>query len=50
MHGRLSETLAAETLVRFYRISKDTESLIFSGFGRHTGLEIEGNIPEKLKP
>jgi len=50
MQGRLSETLAAETLVRFYRVSKDTESFIFRGFGRHTGLEIEGNIPENLKP
>jgi len=44
MQGRLSESLAAETKVRL----KNMGSLIFTGTGRHTGLEIEGNIPAKL--
>jgi tocopherol cyclase len=48
MQGRLSESLAAETVVRFYRKAKNLESLIFSGSGRHTGLEIEGQIPARL--
>jgi tocopherol cyclase len=48
MQGRLSESLAAETRVRFYRKAKNLESLVFSGSGRHTGLEIEGRIPARL--
>lgn len=49
MQGRLSESLTAETNVRFYEKSKRTESMVFSGTGRHTGIEIEGSIPTKLK-
>lgn len=49
MKGRLSETLIAETKVKLYRKSKSVESLVFNDIGRHTGLEIEGTIPTKLK-
>lgn len=48
MRGRLSESLSAETSVRFFSISNGINSLIYSDIGRHVGLEIEGNIPEKL--
>jgi tocopherol cyclase len=48
MQGRLSESLAAETQVRFYRLDHSQEPLIFEGRGRHTGLEIEGKIPARL--
>lgn len=44
MQGRLSESLAAETKVRL----KNMGSLIYTGTGRHTGLEIEGKIPIRL--
>ena len=49
MQGRLSESLSAETKVRLYGLAKNIETLIFNGTGRHTGLEIEGNLPIKLK-
>ena len=49
MRGRLSESLSAETKVHLYRLAKNIETLIFSGTGRHAGLEIEGNLPIKLK-
>jgi tocopherol cyclase len=48
MQGRLSESLTAETNVRFYEKSRSAESMVFSGRGRHTGIEIEGTIPAKL--
>jgi hypothetical protein len=49
MRGRLSESLSVETKVHLYRLAKNIETLIFSGTGRHAGLEIEGNLPIKLK-
>jgi tocopherol cyclase len=45
MRGRLSESLASDTKVKLVRISKGLESGIFDGKGRHTGLEIQGEIP-----
>jgi len=32
-----------------YHLAKNVETLIFNGVGRHAGLEIEGNLPIKLK-
>ena len=49
MRGRLSESLNGETSIKFYEYSKTRDYLIYSGIGKHTGLEIEGNIPEILK-
>jgi hypothetical protein len=49
MQGRLSESLSAETKVRLYGLTKNIETLIFNGTGRHTGLEIEGNLPIRLR-
>jgi len=49
MRGRLSESLSAETKVHLYHLAKNVETLIFNGVGRHAGLEIEGNLPIKLK-
>jgi tocopherol cyclase len=49
MRGRLSESLQGETSLQFYEFTKSGIRLIYRGLGRHTGLEIEGNIPEKLK-
>jgi tocopherol cyclase len=48
MRGRLSESLTSETKVRLLRISKNGETLIFEGQGRHTGLEIQGEIPGRM--
>jgi tocopherol cyclase len=48
MQGRLSESLTAQTAIKLYRRAGDANSLIFSGTGRHTGLEIEGPIPSRL--
>jgi tocopherol cyclase len=48
MRGRLSESLGAETKVKLYRKSKSADTLIFDDTGRHTGLEIEGQLPTKL--
>jgi hypothetical protein len=48
MEGRLSESLAAETKVKLFKLEKNTETLEFAGTGRHAGLEIEGKLPAKL--
>jgi tocopherol cyclase len=48
MQGRLSESLTAETRVRLYSLVGNVASLLFEGTGRHTGLEIEGEIPTQL--
>jgi tocopherol cyclase len=48
MRGRLSESLSSETKVKLFRLIDKGESLIFSDIGRHTGLEIEGKLPDKL--
>jgi tocopherol cyclase len=48
MQGRLSESLAAETKIKLFSL-KGSESLIFEGTGRHTGLEIEGKLPARLR-
>jgi tocopherol cyclase len=48
MKGRLSESIKAETRIRF--ASKvGTRREAFEGIGRHTGLEIEGDVPEVLR-
>jgi tocopherol cyclase len=47
MRGRLFESLSAETKVRLYRLTKGLEFPIFNDIGRHSGLEIEGNLPTK---
>ena len=49
MLGRLSESLTAETRVRFYRQAQSGEELVFEGLGRHTGLEVEGELPATLR-
>lgn len=50
MRGRLSESLNAEVELRFFRKIKGGESQVFTGTGRHAGLEIEGEIPTELNP
>jgi hypothetical protein len=49
MEGRLSESLTGETRVRLYSLVRNKASLLFEGTGRHTGLEIEGEIPTQLR-
>jgi tocopherol cyclase len=49
MQGRLSESLSAETRVRLIGLVRGLEKLIFEGTGRHTGLEIEGRLPARLR-
>jgi tocopherol cyclase len=48
MQGRLSESLAAATHLKLYQFEKGSERLLFEGDGRHTGLEIEGQLPSRL--
>jgi tocopherol cyclase len=48
MQGRLSESLTAQTRIRFYLRADGKESLVYQGTGRHSGLEIEGKVPLKL--
>lgn len=48
MKGRLSESLTAKTKVRLYKLTGDNRLLIYHGIGRHTGLEIEGRIPNQF--
>jgi tocopherol cyclase len=48
MQGRLSESLAASTHLKLFRLDKGKETLLFEGTGRHTGLEIEGEFPPGL--
>jgi tocopherol cyclase len=45
MQGRLSESLAASTHLKFFRLDQGREDLVFEDEGRHTGLEIEGALP-----
>jgi hypothetical protein len=49
MRGRLSESLQGVTTIQLYEFSRSGSRIIYNGLGRHAGLEIEGNIPEKLK-
>jgi tocopherol cyclase len=48
MRGRLSESLSAVTRLKLFQISNESERIVFEGAGRHTGLEIEGEIPAGL--
>lgn len=48
MQGRLSESLAASTHLRLFQLNTGAERLLFEGIGRHTGLEIEGDLPSRL--
>jgi tocopherol cyclase len=48
MQGRLSESLAASTHLKLFQLGPGSETLLFEGIGRHTGLEIEGEIPSRL--
>ncbi len=47
MQGRLSESLAASTHLKLFQLYKGSETLLFEGTGRHTGLEIEGELSSK---
>lgn len=49
MKGRLSESLKGETSIKFFEYSKAGDYLVYSGLGQHTGLEVEGDLPEKIK-
>jgi tocopherol cyclase len=48
MMGRLSESLSASTHLKLLKLDKESDILIFEGTGRHTGLEIEGELPSRL--
>lgn len=48
MQGRLSESLSAVAQLKLFQISKGFERIVFEGAGRHTGLEIEGELPASL--
>jgi tocopherol cyclase len=48
MQGRLSESLAASTHLKLFQLDQGAEKLLFEGAGRHTGLEIEGELPLRL--
>jgi tocopherol cyclase len=48
MRGRLSESLSASTHLKLFRLDKESDILMFEGTGRHTGLEIEGELPSRL--
>jgi tocopherol cyclase len=48
MMGRLSESLSASTHLKLLKLDKESDILIFEGTGRHTGLEIEGELPSSL--
>jgi tocopherol cyclase len=47
MRGRLSESLAASTHLKLIQLDEGLETLLFEGTGRHTGLEIEGELPSR---
>jgi tocopherol cyclase len=48
MQGRLSESLSASTHLKLVKLQKRNKEIVFEGLGRHTGLEIEGELPPKL--
>ncbi len=48
MRGRLSESLSALTHLKLFRLDHGSKTLLFEGTGRHTGLEIEGQLPSGL--
>ena len=48
MRGRLSESLSASTHLKLFHLDKESDTLVFEGTGRHTGLEIEGELPSRL--
>jgi hypothetical protein len=48
MKDRLSESLTAQTKVRLYKLTRGNSFLLYHGIGRHTGLEIEGRIPNQF--
>ncbi len=44
MRGRLSESLSASTHLKLLKLGKESDTLLFEGTGRHTGMEIEGEL------